>query len=195
MARGDYNRPGRPSGSEMRAEQDPKGRMGVFKRFDDVPNRYRLSNFAGEFRGNDTWSRYLVLRFDGTLRQAQGKLSTARAREVERCGRYFKTFMHQERNRHHSLANPDDVEAFLSAVKEGYENPSKQPRSISTVYDTYFAPVNRFYDWLQGWVDFPHRYHPVLMACAEGGVSRDCWAYRMDKADRQYAKKHGEDDG
>ena len=192
MPRGDHDTPGRPSGVDMRTKQDPTARMGVFKSIDDVPDRYRLSNYADQFRGEDTWSWYLTLRFDGTLSQAQGNLGKSRAGEVERCGRYFKNFMHRERGTHHALATPADIEAFLSAVKDGYKNPTKQSRSISTVYDTYFAPVNRFYDWLQAWVDFPHRHHPVLMACANGGVARECWTYRMDKADRQFAKKHGD---
>lgn len=192
MARSDHDQPGRPAGVDMRAHQDPDARMGVFKSFADVPDRYRLSNYAGQFRGEDTWSWYLMLRHDGTVNQAQDQLSTSRAGEVERCGRYLKAFMHRERATHHALATPDDVEAFLAVVKEGYKNPTKQPRSITTVYDTYFAPVNRFYDWLQAWVNFPHRYHPVLMACANGGVARDCWNYRMDKADRQFAKNHGD---
>lgn len=178
----------------MRANQDPKARMGVFKSIDDVPDRYRLSNYAEEFRGNDTWSWYLMLRFDGTVNQAQGQLGKCRAGEIERCGRYFKAFMHRERDRHHALATPGDIEAFLSEIKDGYKNPTKQPRTTSTVYDTYFAPVNRFYDWLQSWVDFPHRHQPVLMACANGGVARECWDYRMGLADKQFAKKHGDTD-
>lgn len=192
MARGEHDSPGRPSGVEMRAHQDPKARMGVFKSLDDVPDRYRLSNFVDQFRGEDTWTWYLMLRHDGTVSQAQGQLSTSRAKEVERCGRYFKTFMHRERGTHHALATPDDIESFLSAVKDGYQNPTKQPRLITTVYDTYFAAVNQFYDWLQTWVDFPHRYHPVLMACVKGGVAQECWDYRMDKADRQFDKNHGD---
>ena len=192
MPRGDHDTPGRPSGPDMRAAQDPKARMGVFKTLDAVPDRYRLSNYADEFRGEDTWTWYLTLRHDGTVNQAQGQLGRSRANEIERCGRYFKDFMHRERGTHHALATPDDIEAFLSAVKNGYKNPTKQPRSITTVYDTYFAPVNRFYDWLQAWVDFPHRYHPVLIACANSGVARECWNYRMDKADRQFAKNHGD---
>lgn len=192
MPRGDHTKPGRPSGVEMRAKQDPKKRMGVYKSISEVPDRYKLSNFANQFRGEDTWTRYLLLRYDGSLSQAQGQLSNSRARKVERCGRYFKEFMHRKRGTHHALATPDDIEAFLLSVKDGYKNPTKQPRSITTVYSTYFAPVNQFYDWLQAWVDFPHRYHPVLMACADGGVARDCWTYRIDKADRQFAEVHGE---
>jgi len=194
VARGDHHTPGRPSGVDMRANQDPKARMGVFKSIDDVPDRYRLSNYAEEFRGNDTWSWYLMLRFDGTVNQAQGQLGKCRAGELERCGRYFKAFMHRERDRNHALATPGDIEAFLSEIKDGYKNPTKQPRTTSTVYDTYFAPVNRFYDWLQSWVDFPHRHQPVLMACANGGIARECWDYRMDLADKQFAKKHGDTD-
>ena len=192
MARGNHDTPGRPSGVEMRAKQDPEARMGVFKSISDVPDRYRLSNYAGQFQGEDTWTWYLLLRHDGTVNQAQGQLSTSRTREIERCGRYFKSFMHRERDTHHALATPEDIEAFLAAVKDGYKNPTGQSRSVTTVYDTYFAPVNRFYDWLQSWVDFPHRYHPVLMACANGGTTRDCWNYRTDKADRKYTQKHGE---
>lgn len=194
MARGDHDTPGRPSGEDMRANQDPEARMGVFKAVEDLPDRYRLSNYADEFRGNDTWSWYLMLRFDGTLSQAQGELGKSRAGEIERCGRYFKEFMHRERDRHHALAAPDDIEAFLSEIKNGYKNPTKQPRATSTVYDTYFAPVNQFYDWLQSWVDFPHRHQPVLMACANAGVARECWDYRMGLADKQFARKHGDTD-
>lgn len=72
MPRGDHDTPGRPSGTDMRAKQDPNARMGVFKTVSDVPDRYHLSNYADQFRGEDTWTWYLTLRYDGTVSQAQG---------------------------------------------------------------------------------------------------------------------------
>jgi hypothetical protein len=29
------------------------------------------------------------------------------------------------------------------------------------------------------------------MACANGGITRDCWNYRTDKADWKYTQEHG----
>lgn len=39
---------------------DPADRMGVYKRLTDVPARYRLSQFAGEYDGRDVWEEFLT---------------------------------------------------------------------------------------------------------------------------------------
>jgi len=64
-----------------------------------------------------------------------------------------------EREAHHALAAPNDVEAWSSGLDVF------QPRHAHR----YWRRIRRFYDWLQWHTEHPHVYTPVLMAAAEGG--------------------------
>lgn len=150
-----------------KARQDPSDRLGVYKRLDDVPARYRLGNYDAEFRGRDTWGEF----FESRAADVGGDLSESQAWKYERCGRVWKAFMDDE-GRPHALADPDHIEAFVSDLAADL--------TTSSTYETYFGPLTVFYGWLWTHTEYPHVYSPVLMAAETGGVARDQWEYRMD---------------
>lgn len=125
--------------------------MGVYKSLADVPPRYRLESFVGVYGGRDVWADYMA---DATSENP----SAAFARIAKRVERAWKAHI-EERGRHHALARPADVEAFLSN--------KLAEAALPTVYSPYYVRLEDFYWWLQNHVDHEHRYHPVLMAAAE----------------------------
>lgn len=146
---------------------EPSDRMGVYKRLDDVPDRYRLANYNSQFSGEDTWGEFV----DSRDREAGGQLSDSQAWTYDRCGRVWEDYM-DEQGRHHALADPEHVEAFVADLDADL--------TLSTTYETYFGPLTVFYGWLWHHTDFPHVYSPILIAADMGGVARKCWNYRMN---------------
>ena len=140
---------------------DPKKRMGLYKTLDDVPGRYRLYRFADAYAGEDTWQAFAE-------QHEYPRVSERQQTEVDRAGDHWKAFM-AERDRHHALATPEDVEAWCADLLAG--------KSLRRSHD-YFLRVRRFYDWLQDEVQHDHRHHPVLMAASEGEAARRIWRYK-----------------
>lgn len=143
---------------------DPRDRMGVFKRLDDVPERYRLHHHAAAYDGRDVWSEflseYLFPRFNS------GRFKE----DARRAGRYWKEHM-ADRDRHHALATPADVETWMADLLDRLK--------LKTAYNSYWVRIERFYWWLQWRTDHPHNYHPVLMAAANGEASEEIWEEKM----------------
>ncbi|MFC6837227.1 hypothetical protein [Halomarina ordinaria] len=75
------------------------------------------------------------------------------------------------RDRHHALATPADVNTWCEDLLEG--------RSAKTVYREYWVRVEHFYSWLQSHTDYPHVYHPPLMAVVECDASRRIWDAKL----------------
>lgn len=150
---------------EVDTSPAPSETMGIYKRFEDIPNGLRLTSFETDFIGEDTWSKFVEARDD-----ANGGLSESRAWEYDRCGRTWKRHMRGVR-RHHACARPRDVESFVSQLDADL--------TLGTLYETYFGPLYVFYDWLWHHAEYPHVYSSVLLAAAEGGTALKCWNYRM----------------
>lgn len=151
--------------------------MGVYKRIDDVPDKYRLRNYEREYEGRDVWNDY--------YEEKTGKFDTKATRDrYEKAGRYFGTFMSEVR-RHRALATPGQIEAFLVALRDGEVGRHSHTRNIQTVYFEYFQPIEEFYTWLQWHADHPHVYHPVLMAVVEGGCALDVWNRKLEQNDKR----------
>ena len=147
---------------------DPEDRLGVYKRLDDVPDRYRLHHHADRYAGEDTWQVFC---------EAYEYAQASHARyeeEVDRAGRVWQTFM-DDRERHHALATPDDVEAWSADLLAD--------KSERRSHD-YWLRVNRFYEWLRWHSDHPHRYNPVLMAAVEGEATRRVWRWKARQTRR-----------
>ncbi|WP_123538189.1 hypothetical protein [Halosimplex salinum] len=140
--------------------------MGIYKRLSAVPDHLRLREHADAYAGRDVWStflsEYLFQRFD----------SDRFKEDARRAGRYWKEHM-AERGRHHALATPADVEAWMVALTNRMQ--------LETAYNQYWVRVERFYWWLQRHTDHPHAYHPVLMAAASGGVAGDVWEEKLSR--------------
>jgi len=158
---------------------DPADRMGVYKRLADVPDRYRLANYGDEYRGRDVWQEFCE-----AFEYQQGDHDDYR-QEVDRVGRRWKAFM-DDRDRHHALATPEDVEAWCVHLLEEREF---TPRHALT----HWVRVKRLYDWLQWHTGHPHVYHPALMAAAAGGAAGEIWDVKAERnRDRRenYRKHH-----
>lgn len=147
-----------------RKSPDPMDRMGAYKRLSDVPDRYRLHHHADAYADRDVWgeflTEYLFPRFD----------SDRFKQDARRAGRYWKDHM-TDRGRHHALATPSDVEAWMVNLTDRLK--------IKTTYNQYWVRVERFYWWLQWHTEHPHTYHPVLMAAADGKAATEVWAEKM----------------
>lgn len=156
---------------------DPTDRMGVYKRFEDVPQHRRLSLFSDEYAGRDVWQEFCeASEYD------QGESDQFR-QEVDRAGRRWKSFM-DERDRHHALASPDDVEAWSQHL---LQNLDFTPRHALS----YWGRINRFYDWLMWHTEHPHVYNPVLMAAADGEAAGEIWAVKADRVRERRERGYG----
>ena len=153
-------------------ERDVEYWLGVYKSIDEVPDRYRLSSFSSEFVGQDTWEDYLETRDD--LAESTKKNSWYP------CGDRFKRFMEEEASRHHALPQPDDIEAYLSHIRDGGYSVKVTERTPNTVYYQHLSPLKTFFTWLAHRVDYPHVYNPVLLAAHAGGITREVWYWQTD---------------
>lgn len=146
---------------------DARARLGVYKCFEDVPARYRFHQHADAYAGRDVWAEFCA-----DHEYAQGDSESFR-RKVDRAGELWKAFMSDRR--HHALATPADVEAWSQSLRDEYTD--------GTAYK-YWIRVEHFYQWLQWHTQYPHVYHPVLMAAAEHDAAGEIWAWKIDDVTR-----------
>lgn len=142
---------------------EPTARMGVYTRLTDVPAQYRLTQFEADYAGRDTWHAYVDARpasFD----------SEHYRNTLTKAGRSWKTHM-TDRGRHHALATPADVAAWVDALVA--------TRTHWTVYKEYWVRLEEFYTWLQSHPAHPHVYHPPLMAVVAGGTPERLWRQKF----------------
>lgn len=144
---------------------DPRGRMGIYKSLADVPDRYRLKFRGDAYANRDVWAEFLDA-------QTEHYDSPTFLKKSRRAGAYWMAHM-EEQGRHHALATPDDVETFVDSLLED--------RAVSTVYHPYWTRLEAFYDWLQWHPAHPHRYHPVLMAAADGEAAGRVWQFKLTR--------------
>ncbi|WP_255197735.1 hypothetical protein [Halorarius litoreus] len=140
--------------------------MGVYKRLSEVPSHRRLERYASEYEDADTYERFLVEeRFD--------EVESERCRQKYRlAGRRWKEHI-ESRGRHHALARPADVEAWLDGLLDRV--------SLNTAYNVYWVKLEQFYSWLQHHPDHPHTYHPLWMAAAESEHAGIVWERKIDR--------------
>ncbi|WP_157573611.1 hypothetical protein [Haloplanus natans] len=147
--------------------RDPDRRMGIYTRLSDVPPRHRLSTYAERYDGWDVWTDFRESRsnaFD----------STGYEQTFTKTARSWKAHM-RERERHHALARPDDVETWCTNLAAS--------RTTRTVYTQYWVRLEEFYTWLQFHADHPHRYHPVWMAAATTETAGRIWETKVGRCD------------
>lgn len=150
------------------ASKDPRDRVGVYQRFDDVPEHYRLGVHADAYEGRDVWAKFEAL-------QTAEYTSDSFAKKIERAGRYWREHMVGQ-GRHHALARPADVEAFFTGLLAD--------RALVSVYKPYYVQLAAFYDWLLWHTDYPHVYDPVMMAAIEWGATRRMFDYSTRERSR-----------
>ena len=142
--------------------RDAADHLGVYKCLSDVPDHYRLYQYADSYADRDVWGEFCdEYEYErGTTAQYKQKIELHR--------RSWCTFM-ADQGRHYALATPDDVEAWSAQLI--------QSKSLG-VSNEYWRRIRRFYDWLQWHVDHPHVYQPVVMAAANGDAAATIWKHR-----------------
>ena len=138
--------------------------LGVYKRLEDVSERYRLHNFASQFLERDVWEEWMEA-------EKADLAESTRKYKYGKSERLWKEHMGTV-GRHHALAQPQDVEIFLADQLEQVQ--------IQTVWNSRYSILFNFYDWLAHNDSYPHVYNPVLMAAVDGEASRRMWEYRVE---------------
>lgn len=146
--------------------KDVTDRMGVYKRLEDVPDKYRLYQHAAKYRERGVWSEYEDYRHGHDVK------SKSTRKRMDRAGRYWKDHM-KVRRRHHALPTSDHAEAFFADLLD--------ERALSTVYEDYYIYVEAFFKWLKRRADHPHVYNPVWMAVVENpaGAANQVWQQKV----------------
>ena len=148
---------------------DPTKRLGVYKRFNDVPPEHRLESYHKQYEDQDIWGKFLIEvlfpKHNSYRTQQQARLA----------GRRWRTVM-SDQGRHHALARPVDVELWCTRLLEEV--------NLQTAYKTYWSKLERFYNWLLWHTDHPHRYNPMLMAAAEHESASEVWQTKMEDRSR-----------
>lgn len=145
----------------------PEQYVGAFRQYEDVPSRYCLETYAQQYRDEDTWQRYR----DEILLPNHDYSKTIK-RTARTGGNSWLDHM-DERDRHHALATPADVEAWSQKLLNG-------DRTRRYCYETYFVRIYQFYDYLKTSYQHPYLYNPLLLAAINYEATRNLWMYRID---------------
>jgi len=137
--------------SQKAISPDAKNRLGVYKKIEDVPERYRFSQYEDAYAGRDVWSEFVSYK-------TKTYDSKSYIERVTRAGKSWKEFM-QIQQRKHALATPEQIEMWTAGVLSDCKT--------RTAYEHYWVYVEHFYDWLVNHTDHPHVYNPVHMAAAD----------------------------
>lgn len=147
---------------------NPKYRAGMYKRLDQVPDHLRLSNYERRFENRDCWAEYATE--EGLVDEG---LSENHKSYMERTERRWKSFT-EGRGTHHALCTPEDAEAYATHLVDNF------PMKIETASE-YWADHERFYRWMFFNAEYPHRYHPFVMAATNYDTSRVLWKHAIQK--------------
>lgn len=145
----------------------PEEYAGAFQHYDEIPTRYRLETFAGQYRDDDTYDRYVqdVLLADNDSKRLRASAKRAR----------FSWFEHMEkRGRHHALATIDDAGTWCRKLMNA-------DRTARTCYEYYYNRIYMFYDYLKSHHKHPHLYNPLLLAATEYDAAREIWMFRINR--------------
>jgi hypothetical protein len=141
----------------------------MFQTIDQVPDHLRLRVYEHEFEGRDCWSEYLAAN-----PSVGDNLSDYQKSRLDRTEQRWKSFI-GSRGRHHALCTPADVEAYAVHLL-GDHSLSISPAAV------YWADIERFYRWMFQHAEYPHRYHPVVMAAVNYKTSRKLWEGATESA-------------
>ena len=147
---------------------DPAVRAGLYQMLEQVPDHFRLRVYAGEFEHRDIWHEYL-----NAQSWIEGDPSFRRRQQLDREELRWKSFI-DSRERHHALCTPTDAERYAQELTEAY-NLNQQTAS------DYWSAVERFYRWMFHHAEYPHRYHPFVMAAARYNMSNKLWREAVDR--------------
>jgi hypothetical protein len=150
----------------MPRSNEPSGRLGVYKRLEDVPDRYRLASYASSYRGRDAWQEYVHSELSDAADTVQY--------EAKLAEESWKDHM-ADRGRHHALATPDDVESWAAKLLDRMQ--------ARRAYNPYWVRLEAFYNYLLWHTDHPHVYHPPRLAAVRGNTASDIWSAKLKEGD------------
>lgn len=147
---------------------DPRDYMGIYKRLPDVPDRYRLSQYAAAYDGRNVWAEYLEASLFDRLQSDRSR------QDARRVGCQWRDHT-SARGRHHALATPGDVETWFADLLDRL--------ALETVYSHRYVWLEGFFSWLQSHTEHPHVYHPVWMAAADSDADATglLWNYKIGR--------------
>ena len=144
--------------------KEPAPHSGIYQYLDDVPDRYRLYHHAEAYQDRDVFGEFLE---EEVLPNIESEWSRDGA---YRQSRRWKEYM-ADRDRHHALARPLDVDAFAQELLD-----DKAPRTALR----YWRRLESFYRWLMWRSDHPHVYSPPLIAAVQYDRSATLWWCQYD---------------
>jgi hypothetical protein len=144
----------------------PEQFAGAFQRYSEIPPRYRLETYAGQYQDQDTWTSYC----DDVLFEEHDSKHMRQA--ARKAGGSWLTHM-EKQGRHHALATPQHADAWCQKLLDG-------DRVRRTCYEHYFVRIYQFYDYLKQNHQPPHLYNPLLLAAIEYDTARHLWMFRID---------------
>jgi len=150
---------------------DPTVRAGMYQSLDQIPEHHRLRVYQNRFEGEDTWNSYLTAQS-----WREETLSEKRRKHLERTESRWKSFI-KAQERHHALCTPADADAYARVLRDEYD------LSLDTA-SKYWGDIERFYRWMFHHTEYPHRYHPFVMAASNYESSRETWIQLLTRDDR-----------
>jgi len=144
----------------------PEQFAGVFQQYGEIPQRYHLETYAGQYQDQDTWTSYC----DDVLFEEHDSKHMRQA--ARKAGGSWLTHM-EKQGRHHALATPQHADAWCQKLLDG-------DRVRRTCYEQYFVRIYQFYDYLKQNHQHPHLYNPLLLAAIEYDTARHLWMFRID---------------
>jgi hypothetical protein len=144
----------------------PEAHAGIFHQYDEIPARYRLETYAQQYHDDDTLDRYLEEHYF----EKKSAVSDAMRRRTKRFRDSWIDHMN-DRDQHHALATPHDVDLWCRSHLERC--------TAGTSYRTYFYRIYNFYEYLKTSYRHPHLYNPLLLAAIEYESTYEIWSHRV----------------
>ena len=141
---------------------EPEVRVGMYRRYEDVPTSLRLEAFESKYRDRDVWNEWIEAE---DLLTGVGEETR---RMYPRVGDTWKEFC-AERGEHHALCTPATAIEYAEMLDEKWKIDAKK---------RYWWNVKRFYDWLFHHPEYDdHRYQPFAIAATESEIAREIWDF------------------
>jgi hypothetical protein len=160
---------------KRRKGTEPEQYAGPFQSYAEIPPRYRLENYAGQYQDEDTWTHYCE---ESLFREYDSNHMRKVARKAENS---WLDHMEQ-RGCHHALATPEAANDWCKVLLNGN-------RVRRTCYEQFYVRIYQFYDWLREDSRHPHLYNPLLLSAINYKAARHLWMYRIDSRPEEVTRE------
>jgi len=144
----------------------PESYAGIFQNYDQIPARYRLETYFHQYQDDDTLDWYI----ENVYFNNKSEVSDSMRCRAQRFKNSWLDHMN-ERNRHHALATPEDVDTWCQTLLERC--------TAKTSYLSYYYRIYNFYQHLKTSYRHPHLYNPLLLAAIEYEPTYEIWSHRV----------------